>query len=78
MLTGDLEKVAKDVADKLDINQVYAQLLPGDKVKKVEELSLEQSQDSKLAFVGDGINDAPVLTRSDIGVAMGALVQMQP
>ena len=73
MLTGDLEKVAKDVADKLDINQVYAQLLPGDKVKKVEELLLEQSQDSKLAFVGDGINDAPVLTRSDIGVAMGAL-----
>lgn len=73
MLTGDGEKVAKKVAEELSISQVYSELLPEDKVTKVEELLEEKSGKGKLAFVGDGINDAPVLSRADIGIAMGAL-----
>lgn len=72
MLTGDSGKVAEDVAEKLGIDNVYSELLPADKVDKVEELIGEQ-KDGKLAFVGDGINDAPVLSRADIGIAMGAM-----
>lgn len=70
MLTGDNEKTAKDIASKLGIDQYYASLLPEDKVAKIEELL---SDTDKVAFVGDGINDAPVLTRADIGIAMGGL-----
>lgn len=73
MLTGDMEKVAKQVARDLNIDQVYSELLPGDKVSKVEELLLQKGEKENLAFVGDGINDAPVLSRADIGIAMGAL-----
>lgn len=73
MLTGDAKSVAEQVAASLGIDEVYAELLPGDKVTKVEELLLEKSEKEKLAFVGDGINDAPVLTRADIGIAMGAM-----
>ena len=73
MLTGDSEKVAKAVALEIGVDQYYAELLPGDKVLKVEELLAGLSGKNKLAFVGDGINDAPVLTRSDIGISMGAL-----
>ena len=73
MLTGDSEKVAKAVASEIGVDQYYAELLPGDKVSKVEELLAGLSGKNKLAFVGDGINDAPVLTRSDIGISMGAL-----
>lgn len=73
MLTGDARSVAEQVAQSLGIDEVYAELLPGDKVTKVEELLLEKSEKEKLAFVGDGINDAPVLTRADIGIAMGAM-----
>lgn len=72
MLTGDSGKVAEDVAEKLGIDNVYSELLPADKVDKVEELIGEQKE-GKLAFVGDGINDAPVLSRADIGIAMGAM-----
>lgn len=73
MLTGDSRKVADQVASSLGIDQVYSELLPADKVEKVEELLNEQSDKAKLAFVGDGINDAPVLGRADIGIAMGAM-----
>ena len=73
MLTGDQKKVAIDVARELNIDCTYSQLLPDQKVEKVEALLKEQSKDGKLAFVGDGINDAPVLSRADIGIAMGAL-----
>lgn len=73
MLTGDINKVANKVANDLDIDQVYSELLPEDKVTKVEELLNQKSNKEKLAFVGDGINDAPVLSRADIGIAMGAL-----
>ena len=73
MLTGDAQSVAEQVAQSLGIDEVYAELLPGDKVTKVEELLTEKSEKEKLAFVGDGINDAPVLTRADIGIAMGAM-----
>ncbi|MCD8198452.1 MAG: cadmium-translocating P-type ATPase [Lachnospiraceae bacterium] len=73
MLTGDSAKVADQVAASLDIDQVYSQLLPADKVAKVEELLKEKSENEMLAFVGDGINDAPVLRRADIGIAMGAM-----
>ena len=73
MLTGDREAVAQQVAGELGIDQVYSQLLPGDKVAKVEELLEHNGGRSKLAFVGDGINDAPVLSRADIGIAMGAM-----
>ena len=73
MLTGDAKKVADQVARELGIGEVYSELLPADKVSKVEELLKEKSAKAKLAFVGDGINDAPVLSRADIGIAMGAL-----
>lgn len=73
MLTGDAQKVAEQVADILGIDKVYSELLPADKVNKVEELLKEKNGKSKLAFVGDGINDAPVLSRADIGIAMGAM-----
>lgn len=73
MLTGDNEDVAAAVCSKLGIDSYYAELLPGDKVKKVEALLAEQKPERKLAFVGDGINDAPVLARADIGIAMGGL-----
>lgn len=73
MLTGDAKKVADQVASSLGIDEVYSELLPADKVSKVEELLRMKLGKSKLAFVGDGINDAPVLSRADIGVAMGAM-----
>lgn len=73
MLTGDQKKVADSVAGELGISEVYSELLPGDKVDKVELLLSERSEKGKLVFVGDGINDAPVLARADIGVAMGGL-----
>ncbi len=73
MLTGDTEKTADAVASSLGIKEVYANLLPADKVKKVESLLSVKEKGSRLAFVGDGINDAPVLSRADIGIAMGAL-----
>ena len=73
MLTGDIDKVAYQVAGNLGIDKVYSELLPADKVTKVEELLDRKSEKEKLAFVGDGINDAPVLSRADIGIAMGAL-----
>ena len=73
MLTGDSASVASRVAKDLAIDEVFAELLPQDKVAKVESLLLEKQKNDKLAFVGDGINDAPVLARSDIGIAMGAL-----
>ena len=73
MLTGDAKPVADPVAHSLGIDQVYAELLPAGKVEKVEELLLDNSERGKLAFVGDGINDAPVLSRADIGIAMGAM-----
>ena len=73
MLTGDLEAVAEDVCTKIGIDEHYSQLLPEDKVAKVEELLAKKTDKDILAFVGDGINDAPVLTRADIGIAMGAL-----
>ena len=73
MLTGDAKKVADQVAASLGIDKVYSELLPADKVSKVEELLHMKTGKAKLAFVGDGINDAPVLSRADIGVAMGAM-----
>ncbi len=73
MLTGDLEKVGKEVGESLGIDEVYGNLLPADKVAKVEELIKNKDKKEVLAFVGDGINDAPVLARADIGIAMGAL-----
>ena len=73
MLTGDAKSVADQVAESLGIDMVYSELLPGDKVEKVEELLSKKSAKDKLVFVGDGINDAPVLTRADIGIAMGAM-----
>lgn len=73
MLTGDIDKVAQQVAKTLKVDKVYSELLPADKVTKVEMLLEKKSPKEKLAFVGDGINDAPVLSRADIGIAMGAL-----
>lgn len=73
MLTGDSKRVADQVAGELGIQEVYSELLPADKVFRVEELLNQKSEKDKLAFVGDGINDAPVLSRADIGIAMGAL-----
>ena len=73
MLTGDAAAVAEHVAEKLGIDQVYSQLLPADKVTKMEQLLSEPRRKGKIAFVGDGVNDAPVLSRSDLGIAMGAL-----
>jgi len=73
MLTGDTKAVAEQVAASLGIDAVYSELLPGDKVAKVEELLAFKATKARLAFVGDGINDAPVLSRADIGIAMGAM-----
>ena len=73
MLTGDDEKIGTAVADALGLDEVCAQLLPNQKVEKLEELDKKKRPGSKLAFVGDGINDAPVLARADVGIAMGGL-----
>ena len=73
MLTGDADRVAKQVAADLGVDEVHSELLPGDKVSEVEKLLSMKSEKENLAFVGDGINDAPVLTRADIGIAMGAM-----
>jgi len=73
MLTGDRKEAAEQTAAELGIDEVYSELLPGDKVEKVEQLLGKKGKNEKLAFVGDGINDAPVLSRADIGIAMGAL-----
>ena len=73
MLTGDAKNVGEQVAKELGIGEVYTELLPADKVSLVEKLLEQKSGKEKLAFVGDGINDAPVLSRADIGIAMGAL-----
>ena len=71
MLTGDSDKVAQAVAAQLGVDEVHSELLPADKVKQVESLLAQEGEKKKLAFVGDGINDAPVLSRADIGIAMG-------
>ncbi len=73
MLTGDSQEIAQNIAEQLGIDQVYAELLPTDKVEKVEELLQQTTAKGKLAYVGDGLNDAPVLARADIGIAMGGL-----
>ena len=73
MLTGDAEAAARQVADSLGVDEMHSQLLPADKVQWVERLLAERKDGRLLAFVGDGINDAPVLARADIGIAMGAL-----
>ena len=73
MLTGDRKEAADQVAAQIGIDEVYAELLPGDKVERVEQLLAAQTGKEKLAFAGDGINDAPVLTRADIGIAMGSM-----
>ena len=73
MLTGDREKTAQSVAQELGIDEIHAQLLPADKVSCVEQLLKNQPEKERLAFVGDGINDAPVLTRADLGIAMGSM-----
>jgi len=73
MLTGDADRVAQYTAKNLGVDEVYSELLPGDKVDKVEMLLSKLEGRGKLAFVGDGINDAPVLSRADIGIAMGAM-----
>lgn len=73
MLTGDANSVAQNIAQRLGVDEVYSELLPADKVSRVEDLLAQKNDKEKLAFVGDGINDAPVLSRADIGIAMGAL-----
>ena len=73
MLTGDTQDVAREVASQLDIDEVHSQLLPANKVERIESLISNEQPGGKVAFVGDGINDAPVLTRADIGIAMGAM-----
>lgn len=73
MLTGDRQQAAKPIAEELGMDQMYSDLLPGDKVSKVEQLLNAQTENGRLAFVGDGINDAPVLTRADVGIAMGSM-----
>lgn len=75
MLTGDKENIAEHVAGKLGVSEVHGELLPADKVSWVEKLLEGKKQGTKLAFVGDGINDAPVLARADIGIAMGGMGQ---
>ena len=73
MLTGDKDSISKEVSNELNLDEYHSELLPQDKVKIVEELMKEKSESGKLLFVGDGINDAPVLALSDIGVSMGGL-----
>ena len=73
MLTGDRAEVARAVSKQLGVDEFHAQLLPADKVAQVERLLSEEADSANLAFVGDGINDAPVLTRADVGIAMGAM-----
>ena len=73
MLTGDNDRVAEDVAKKVGIHSVFANLMPEDKVEQLEDFMESRIEEEKLAFVGDGINDAPVLARADIGIAMGGL-----
>ena len=73
MLTGDKKEIADDIAKEIKIDTVYSELLPQDKVDKLEMILKDQEGNDKVAFVGDGINDAPVLSRADIGIAMGAL-----
>ena len=73
MLTGDKRAVGEAVAKKLELDEVHAELLPGDKVARVEALLADTQGKGKLAFVGDGINDAPVLSRADVGIAMGSM-----
>ena len=73
MLTGDTRRTAENIAKDVGVDQVYSELLPADKVNKVEQLLARKGEKEKLAFVGDGINDAPVLIRADIGIAMGAM-----
>ena len=73
MLTGDADAVGKKVAGRLGLDQAYTELLPADKVDRVEDLLKEKSEKGRLVFVGDGINDAPVLARADVGIAMGGL-----
>ena len=72
MLTGDKESTSKAIANKLEIDEVYAELLPDGKVEKIEDLMKEKQAKGNIVFVGDGINDSPVLALSDIGIAMGA------
>lgn len=73
MLTGDVEKVAKKVGEDLGIDEIYTNLLPQDKVSKFEEIIKNKNSKGNVVFVGDGINDAPVLARADVGIAMGAM-----
>ena len=73
MLSGDQKEIVEKVANELGIDEYHAQLLPADKVDRVEKLLEQKSEKDKVAFVGDGINDAPVLTRADIGIAMGSM-----
>ena len=73
MLTGDRKDVAERIAKQLDLDEFHAELLPGDKVDQVEHLMHDKAEDQTLVFVGDGINDAPVLARADVGIAMGAM-----